>query len=192
MYEPLLEPKEIHRVLESAVGIFNADDAKVLLQPGKKTGGPNEPAIGTQLIIRLTDSLRNFGVPNNVYASGTYNRFGNDQKLLYRMEEYREEIEAAGRELRADGSLSIYPDIIVHEFGPSGPNYLVIELKKDSNATDALVRLDRIKLSCMTSKDRHLRYVLGAEIRAHDCADESARKLEIQSVWLDGKEVACG
>jgi hypothetical protein len=190
MYEPLNDPRELRRVLECAIGRFNADDAKVLLRPGKNTGGPNEPAIGTQLVVRLVDSLRTFGVPNYVYASGTYNRFGNDLKLIYRMEEYRREIEAAGRELRVDGSLSIYPDIIVHEFGSAGPNYLVIELKKDSNATDALVRMDRIKLSCMTSNNRQLRYVLGAEIRAHDCADESDRKLEIRSVWRDGKEVA--
>ncbi|ACB77634.1 hypothetical protein [Opitutus terrae] len=189
MHEPLTHPKLIRDVLCRAIAQFNATDAKALLKPGNGSGGPNEPAIGTQLITRIVDALRHYDVPEYVFAIGTYNRFGDDRKFLYKMEAYRKEIEAAKRELDPEGKLAIFPDIIVHEFGAPGPNYLVVELKKDSNAGKALVELDHIKLSCMTSPDRPLKYILGAEVRAHDVANEQKRQLEVLSWWQQGSKV---
>lgn len=189
MHEPLTHPKLIRDVLRGAIDKFNATDAKALLKPSDGMGGPNEPAIGTQLITRIVETLRHYYVPEFVFATGTYNRFGEDRKFLYKMEAYRKEIEAAKRELDPEGRLAIYPDIIVHEFGAPGPNYLVVELKKDSNAGKALVELDHIKLSCMTSLDRPLQYILGAEVRAHDVANEQKRQLEVLSWWQRGAKV---
>jgi hypothetical protein len=86
------------------------------------------------------------------------------------MEQFRADIEAAGRKVNRRGQLLFSPDLIIHEVGKDGPNYLVVEIKRDSKAAEADVTLDRIKLRCMTNQARKYRYLLGAEVRVHDTA----------------------
>ncbi|MGE0598198.1 MAG: hypothetical protein AB7J35_00035 [Dehalococcoidia bacterium] len=65
------------------------------------------------------------------------------------------------RDLCGDGDVAIRPDIIVHQYGPEGPNLLAVELKKASNTNRAH---DICKLKAMTlpRKDGGLGYAWGA------------------------------
>ena len=79
------------------------------------------------------------------------------------------------------------PDIIVHERGKKGTNYLVVELKKKSNSNPDSLRLDQLKLSRLTADDCEYHYILGAEVLAVDLPDKTRRGLQIVEYWEHGQ-----
>lgn len=185
MHEPYLNREKLRTLLDTAIADFNANEAPSLLAPNDRGVAIHERTIVHRLAYYLEQRMRADGAPTIVCVDCEYNRFGTGTKYLQQMEAYADIILKAERKLTNDGELSILPDLIVHERGAAGPNYLVIEVKKDSNASEGAVDLDRVKLDCLTARYRGFEYVLGAELRARD-AEGSNRRLEVLDTWPKG------
>ena len=182
MHEPYRSPAKLEALLKDAIRVFNDKDAPQLLAPNDRGAAIHERTIVHRLAYHLERRIREDGAPEIVTVDCEYNRFGRGRKFLHEMEGFCEAIAAAERTLTLRGELSILPDIIVHERGEDGPNYLVVEVKKDSNATDVAVRLDQVKLERLTTPGAGFDYALGVELRARDGAGAS-RQLEILGTW---------
>jgi hypothetical protein len=70
-----------------------------------------------------------------------YNRYGSDSKIIVGLQD----IIGKRVSTKETKTKTVYPDIIIHQRGPKGPNLLVIEAKKD--ATDEERRGDWEKLN---------------------------------------------
>jgi hypothetical protein len=182
MHEPYLNPDKLRELLDRAIADFNEKDAASLLAPNDRGVAIHERTIVHRLAYYLECRIRDDGAPENVSVDCEYNRFGTGTKYLRQMEGYAGVIEEADRKLTNRGELSILPDLIVHERGEAGPNYLVVEVKKDSNASGPAVELDRMKLDCLTARYRDFEYALGIELRARD-SEGSSRHLEVMGTW---------
>lgn len=182
MHEPYLNPDKLLGLLNAAVADFNEKDASSLLAPNVRGVAIHERTIVHRLAYYLELRVRADGAPTFVSVDCEYNRCGLDVKYLSQMEGYADIIAAADRTLTNRGELSVLPDLIVHERGEAGPNYLVVEVKKDSNASAPAVELDRVKLECLTARGRGFEYVLGAELRARDAVGSSLQ-LEVLRTW---------
>jgi hypothetical protein len=186
VYTPLATPGRLQNLLERAIAQFRIKDS-VLLRRNQVHGGVHERTVAHRLAFYLELELRADKVPGSVSVDCEYNRFGQDPKILSEMESFRKIIEAADRNLTSRGELSILPDIIVHERGEKGTNYLVVELKKKSNSNPDSLRLDQLKLSRLTADDCEYHYILGAEVLAVDLPDESKQDLSIVAYWQHGQ-----
>lgn len=182
MHESYLNPEKLFGLMNAAIVDFNEKDAASLLAPNDRGVAIHERTIVHRLAYYLERRIREDGAPAFVSVDCEYNRFGSGTKYLRQMEYYADVIRRAERKLTNDGELSILPDLIVHERGEAGPNYLVVEIKKDSNASKAAVELDRMKLECLTGRGRGFEYVLGVELRARD-SEGSSRQLEVIRTW---------
>ncbi len=187
MYLPLRDLDVVKRYLNQAFENFRTAEGQWMLQP-RRQGGESETAISDRLVLHLEAVMRP-EVPNEVHVNPEYRNLGAGPKILDDMGEYAEIIAAAKRNLRYNRSIGIRPDIIIHQPGQFGPNYLVIELKKRSNRSSKQRRFDRLKLELLTASSREYRYEFGFELRAHDSSDTKKRKIEILSIWNNGEVI---
>lgn len=153
-----MQLEEVARRLHQALGEFTICEKELLIQDAHKE------AISTSLITYLK---RQF--PDFPYAiDGQYDKRIIDSELYKKHTEFlieklpKSKIPKRLRQGQATLKKEILPDIIFHDRKSSNHNFLVIEIKKSTNVSNAERKFDLVKLEVMTSQDLH--YCFGAFI----------------------------
>jgi hypothetical protein len=135
-----VRPAEVRERLDKGVQILNELD-KYLLEKDL-----SERCIAARLAMYLQPLFQ------SLIVDVEYNRAGDIPKRLALPDECANFRDAEGRSL-------VVPDIIVHKRGPTGPNLLVIELKKTTNPDSPAC--DRKRVPAFVSQ---LHYECGAVV----------------------------
>ena len=188
MLSPLSKLAYVRSRFDAACAAFMRSGGVDLLRR-RSEGGATEQKISGEFARHLEKVLRDDGVLGDANVDSEYYYDGDQAKMMAAMEQYAEIIELARRKLRYNGKVGIRPDIIVHRPGRQGPNHLVIEIKKRSNASTDQERFDLLKLKMMTSTAQIYRYSFGLQVRAFDSNDPAERRLEVLSIWEKGARV---
>jgi len=133
---PLLSMSEIAARLEAAILRLNSDDAYLLRHDG------GERSVSHRLAVYLEREFAGWNVDCE------YNRDGAIPKRLHILPDVMGGEDSDAR--------TVYPDIVVHRRGATGPNLLVIEVKKDGLDES----FDLEKLEAYRSEFRYLAAVL--------------------------------
>lgn len=186
MYAFLTNIDFIRQLVTDATDRCRKFEGKAHLRP-RSLGGSLEPDVTQALADALEYVMRHeYKIPQNIVVTPEYRWRGDEHKFFDDVMDYAREIKAANRNIQPDGTLRIRPDIIVHEYGPAGPNYFVLELKMSTNKSRAQTEFDHLKLQLMTAGGRGYEYHLGIELRAHRAFFEDDRRIEIVSQWQNG------
>lgn len=194
--------------LDRAVRSLNESCDRSMLD-GVISGGEMHPgkigerAIAHRLAVHLERYLTEVGIITGegpVVVDCEYNLHESDAKALtFEDKQFVKVVTAARRRVQEPHSyysVSVFPDIVVHERGTDRNDLLVVEVKRrhlSPNVDDdpILTAYDDLKLRLFTrpkAKSRDYGYQLGAAVLAIDCGQD--RTLRIAATYHAGKRFA--
>lgn len=135
--------EEIKENVESSVKSFMKEDAFLL------ENNLNERTLTHRLACHLEKRFSNYNVDCE------YNRMWNKDKGGH----IKKEIQAENIQSDDDKGTTVFPDIVIHNREGNERNLLVIEVKKNGNATDSNTKKDKKKIEKYCTGD--LRYECG-------------------------------
>ncbi len=192
--------EQLLEYLKTALGLFNnTSDRGELLSPVDPDSprGPaaSEMAIAHRLAIYLERKLPEHPAiaEAGIVIDCEYNRHLTGGKRMYIARQLAHIVEDANRTVRGDLDnigrciFSVLPDIVVHRRRTDERNFLVIELKKESNRENH--DYDHFKLHAFTlPAPEGYGYVLGATVVIPDKGESAGRLLMPGRLYCNGNE----
>jgi hypothetical protein len=193
-------PEQLLEYFQAALDLFNnSSDREGLLSPVDpdlpKGPAASEMAIAHRLAVYLEWKLHEYPAiaEAGIVIDCEYNRHLTGGKRMYIAKQLAHIVEEAKRNVRDDPDnvdrciFSVLPDIVVHKRRTDERNFLVIELKKESNRENR--DYDHFKLHAFTLP-AHMGYgyVLGATVVIADKRESADRLLIPGRFYRNGNE----